>query len=578
MFKIPYCVSNFNRIRSNDFLYVDKTHFIEKLEAIDYVLHLRPRRFGKSLFLSMLDSYYDVASADKFDELFSGLYIHENPTKDRNNYYVLRFDFSGIQNTKASSLEDGFVGKVESGAKNFISRYDLGIKLPELNSAADILRVLLTEFFALKLAHKIYILIDEYDHFTNAVLAGDGDDFLELLRRGGFVRAFYEIIKENVGSGLIERFFITGVMPVTLDSMTSGFNIATNITTNENFADLMGFNGDEVREILNLTYAKPGQNSKEKITVQLTTAEQAETFKTFEANYNGYLFAEESETKVFNSNLIMYYLQNYLPSKRPPKSLIDENLNQRTTTIESIASLKNREQNYQVIEEVITTGQTAGTLQPAINIDKKFDKNDFITMLFNIGLLTIKEAGFTLKFEIPNKIIENIYLQYLGDLLQRRHSYKIDLNEQEKALAQFGEAGKLVDLTVLVSKFLQHTSGRNAINFDEKYVKLIYKILLSSTAQFIVYDEFPTLQGFADLVVFKAENSYAKYEALIEIKYLKKGETTEAKVEKALADGIAQITRYLQDERLASRENLKKFVVVFAGFEVACLQEIGEKA
>ena len=573
MLKIPYCISNFKQIRQQGFLYVDKTQFIEKLESVYYLLHLRPRRFGKSLFLDMLDNYYDIASRDQFDELFGGLYIHDNPTAYRNNYYILRLDFSGIENDEKEGLKKGFLRRVKNDAEIFISRYQLNIQLDDTSSPVGVLDSLLKGFKALQLKHKIYILIDEYDHFTNAVLSGDGEEFLTVLRRGGFVRSFYEIIKRNTGLGVVERFFITGVMSLTLDSMTSGFNIATNITTNENFADLMGFNADEVREILALTYAKPGQNSKEKITVQLTAAEQAETFKIFEGSYNGYLFSGRSKTKVFNSTLIMYYLSHYLHEKLPPENLIDENLNQSTTTIESIASLKNSEQNYQVIEEVVTTGQTAGTLQPAINVDKKFDKNDFITMLFNIGLLTIKGFDMLTQFKMPNKIIKDVYLQYLSELLQRRADYVLDITKQEKAIVELGRNGKITVLTELVSEFLTHTSVRNTIKFDEKYVKFVYMMILAQSNQFTIRDEYEAKQGYCDLFIQKPSNSTARYEALIEIKYLKKSETTEAKVEKALADGVAQINRYLQDERLASRESLKKFVVVFSGFEVACLHE-----
>lgn len=179
MLKIPYGLSHFERIRTKHFLYVDKTHFVEKIEAFDYVMYLRPRRFGKSLFLSMLDRYYyyDIASADKFDMLFKGLSIHEQPTEYQSNYYILRFNFSGIDHVKPNDLQTGFVRKVREGAQAFINKYRLDIKLAPSSSAADMLGSLLGEFANLELSHKIYILIDEYDHFTNALLTGDGTEF-----------------------------------------------------------------------------------------------------------------------------------------------------------------------------------------------------------------------------------------------------------------------------------------------------------------------------------------------------------------------------------------------------------------
>jgi len=250
------------------------------------------------------------------------------------------------------------------------------------------------------------------------------------------------------------------------------------------------------------------------------------------------------------------------------------NLNQTGATIESIVSLKNLEQNYQIIEEIVGKKQVDGTLQPFINIDEKFDEDDLITLLFNIGMLTIRGFDMETQFEMPNKIIENIYLQYLSRLVQRQSVYELNLGKQKQAIIEVGRKGEITALTALVSEFLSHTSPRNAIKFDEKYVKLVYMMLLSYSDQFTVYDELPSLQGFSDLFIQKAPNSTARHEILIELKYLKKGDTTEKKIEEELADGIHQIEQYMGDKRLAKLESLKKFVVVFSGFEPVRLLEL----
>ena len=426
MLKIPYGISNFERIRTKNFLYVDKTHFIKSIESIDYLIHLRPRRFGKSLFISMLESYYDVDSADKFDELFKGLHIHENPTDYRNSYYVLRFDFSGIENVEEDDLRKGFVRKVREGAQAFIGKYKFDIKLSKSSSAATVLGSLFVGFASLNLPHKIYILIDEYDHFTNSILEGEASEFLSILQRGGFVRSFYEGIKERTNHGIVERIFITGVMSITLDSMTSGFNIATKITTNKRFSDMMGFTDDEVKNLLRLPYAKSGHLEDEKVAIQLTSKEQDAIYDVFRENYNGYLFSERAEMKIFNSTLILYYLNYYIQEGEPPRSLVDPNLNQKGATIESVVGLKNHEQNYQIIKKIISEKQIEGTLQSFIDIDSKFDEDDLITLLFSIGMLTIKGFDMETQFEMPNKIIEDIYLQYLSDLVQRQSDYIIN--------------------------------------------------------------------------------------------------------------------------------------------------------
>ena len=195
-------------------------------------------------------------------------------------------------------------------------------------------------------------------------------------------------------------------------------------------------------------------------------------------------------------------------------------------------------------------------------------------MLFNMGMLTIKGFDMTTQFEMPNKIIENIYLQYLSGLVQRQSDYILDVAKQQEAIIEVGRKGEINTLTALVSEFLMHISNRNKIKFDEKYIKLVYMMILAYSNQFNVYDEFPALQGYNDLFIQKAPNSTSRYEVLIELKYIKKGDTTDAKIEKELGSGIDQIEKYMKDVRLATRVDLKKFVVVFSGFEPVRLLEL----
>ena len=346
MLTIPYGESNFELIRNKNFLYVDKTHFIRQLERTSKLIHLRPRRFGKSLFISMLESYYDVASMDKFDALFTGLAIHENPTNYRNSYYVLRFNFSGIGTKDIDMILGGFLRRVKNDVNAFIKKYNLNIEIEDDGTPAGVLDSMLTAFHGLNLEHKVYILIDEYDHFTNAVLNEGLEGFMTLVTRGGMVRSFYEIIKFKSELGIVERFFMTGVMSVSLDSMTSGFNIATNISTDERFSDMMGFTSDEVKTLL----ATPRFiNSKSK-DIALTESEQEEAYEIWKQNYNGYLFSTKSKIKVFNSTLIMYYLQKYIEEKEHPQSLVDSNLNQSGKMIRGLVEVKNSEVNHRVVE------------------------------------------------------------------------------------------------------------------------------------------------------------------------------------------------------------------------------------
>ena len=559
--EIPYGISNFEKMRRGNYLYVDKTHFIEELEKTQILIHLRPRRFGKSLLISVLEHYYDIAKADQFDELFEGLYIHDHPTKIRHQYYMLRFNFSGIQSVDETDLKSGFLNRVFKGIERFIKRYNFDIQMDEKKTIpASVLDDLLTAVEGLKLAHQVYILIDEYDHFTNPLLKGDAKDFLAILTQGGFVRAFYEVIKEKCELGIVDRFFATGVTSVSLDSMTSGFNVAMNITTDDAYADMVGFTSEEVRAIL-----------KQLIPLK---REQAAVYEVLRQNYNGYLFSEETDIKVFNSTLIMYYLKHYVKRKRAPKALIDPNLNQSGMTIEHIVSLKTQEKNGEVVKRIVEGKQVLGELSTFIDIVKKFDENDFITMLFNIGLLTIKEPDVITVFEIPNKVTENVYLEYLANLMQERSHYRISVTKQKLALSELGKNGNIAPLTDLVVDFLTHTAVRNKRKFDEKYIKLVYMMLLATNNQFITYDEYPTGQGFIDLFIQKTPASYATYECAIELKHVKIGEATHVRIEKEFLAAKGQMDRYLDDKRISERPNLKKWIIIFSGFDVIKMEEI----
>lgn len=560
--KIPYGQAHFETVRKNNFLYVDKTHFIEELEEIEKIIYLRPRRFGKSLFLSMLDCYYDVAKADQFEDLFGGLHIHENPTENHHHYYILRFDFSAMTGTTDAPIERVFRQQVWLDVERFINRYELGIELGERTTATagGILETVLAKFENLKLGKKVYVMIDEYDNFTNSMLKGNASDFFTVLQKGGFIRSFYESMKKGVGSGIVERLFMTGVMSVSLDTMTSGFNIATNVTTDVFFADMMGFTSDEVKHLLQQ--------------LGLAAQEQEKTYEILRQNYNGYLFSDESETRVFNATLILYYLKYYTRMKRAPRELVDTNLNQSKTTIKNIVELKNKKENNELIKEIVQNKEVSGNLSTFIDLVEKFDKNDVITLLFNIGLLTIQKPGVLTTFKMPNKVIETIYFQYLSELAKRQAHDVLDVGKQEAAIQALGENGDIEPLTNLVAEFLALTSNKNTRKFDEKYIKLVYMMLLSSSHQFMAYDEFQAKQGFSDIVILKSPASYAKYEMIIELKYIQKGKRTDQKIESKFQEGIKQINDYMKDPRLGDRPDLKKFIVIFSGFDVVKLVEL----
>ena len=245
MKKLPYGISNYEELITENYYYVDKTKYIEVLENLNEkrIMFLRPRKFGKTLFTSMLEYYYDVNNKDKFASLFKDTYIGKNPTKLKNSYYVLRFDFSGIDTSSKESTINGFRENVIRGLNTCINKYNLNYVIDENMSTEGILDNFIMQFEILN--RKLYVIIDEYDHFANELLGFNINLFKDLVSKQGKVRKWYEVLKKGAFT-VVDRIFITGVTPITLDSLTSGFNISTDITRDDYFNEMMGFTYEEI--------------------------------------------------------------------------------------------------------------------------------------------------------------------------------------------------------------------------------------------------------------------------------------------------------------------------------------------
>ena len=563
MRQIPYGEGNFEKIRKNNNIYIDKTMYIEKLEQSpdrSKTIYLRPRRFGKTLFTSMLECYYSVDMEDKFEELFKGLYIYNHPTENKNNYYVLKFNFSGMTIAGENVAEEGknvFFKSVKNSIEKFIAKYKLEINIEEDN-AADLLNSFLVKFEALELKHKIYIIVDEYDNFTNAILKGDAKDFLDLVNRNGYVRAFYEIIKMKLEEGVVDRFFATGVMPVTLDNLTSGFNIATNLSTDFEFTSMIGFSHEEVKKLL------------EELIPQ---EKQEEVYEDLEKNYDGYRFSLKSKEKTFNSTLVLYYLKNYIRLNEPPEKLLDMNMKLNGEKVKRIAELVKKENNYKAIEEIILKNKISGELKGVV-FNEEYERNDLLTMMFYLGYLTIAEEENKTMFTIPNYITRTVFADYFAKVLSENEKYKINTANISEAIRMLDEQGNIMPVVEIVKEFLSHQSTRDLENFSEKNLKYVFTMFLELSTQYIVYGEFPANQGFADILVEKSSSSNAKYEAIIELKYYSKKNGKKMSKKKLLQEAQEQLKYYITDKRLEQRENLKKYMIVFNGFEDVIVEEL----
>ena len=560
--KIPYGEADYKTLIEENYIYIDKTMYIEKLENHKKAIYVRPRRFGKTLFTSMIAYYYDIKEKENYEKLFKGKYIYDHPTEKKNAYYILKFNFSGMNvsiNKTQQEIEESFNEKVYVSCREFIKNYNLDIKIKENQIASITLLDLLSQFKTLKKENKIYIMIDEYDHFTNGMLEGNVSAFVHILGQGGFVRAFYEVIKEYAEgtNSVVDRFYATGVAPLTLDSMTSGFNIATNISTSKNFTAMCGLTEEEVKQLVE----KSGLSEN--------------VYEELKKNYDGYRFSKDSEEHTFNVTLVLYYLNNYINEGIAPTNPVDSNLATTGNKIESIVNLMTPKENYNKVVELITTGEVAGDIVGQFELNKYiFDENSFLSLLFYQGYITIKSVGMRLKFCVPNYTSEVLYASYFAKLINTKEKYNIETREIEESLFKFGEDGEIEPITKVISNFLTYQSVRDRENFTEKTLKYVYSLFFSLSSQYYVYGEFPSKQGFADIFIEKSSRSNSTYEAVIELKYLNKEKAKTANYEELHKEAINQMNRYLEDKRLSDRENLKKFVIIFEGFDTYHVTEV----
>ncbi len=561
--KMPYDESDFKTLRNEGYMYVDKTMYIEKLEDYTYATYLRPRKFGKSLFVNMLMCYYDINTKYEFEKLFKGLYIYDNPTEKKNNYYILSFNFSGMDISDTKEIKKGFNERVYTSCKEFIAKYDLDIKLEEKTSASMILLDLLSKFQNLKrnlkLGNKIYVIIDEYDYLINGIFDGDISCYIKSLEQGGFVRAFYEIIKEYAGcaDSVIDRFFATGVTPIALDSLTSGFNIATNISSYPQFVSMCGVTKEEVKELVKQT----GLNSK--------------VYEELMKKYDGYRFSQSTDLHTLNTTLVMYYLKSYVEFNKAPIDLVDNNLATLGNKIESFANLVNPNKNYEKLVELITDGEVCEDIVRQFELNENvFYRDSFLSLLYYHGYITIKDVSVFPILCIPNYVSETLYASYFQKMIATSKKYNIETQDINNGIIQFGDNGSIEEMTKAIVSFLSSQSIRYKENFSEENLKNIYSLFFSLSSKYYVYGEFSTSQEFADIFVEKSVVSNFKYEAIIELKYLSKEKAKEINNQKLRLDGIEQMERYIKDKRFEKRENLKKFVIIFEGFETYHIYEV----
>ena len=574
--RIPYGMMNFGDIRLEDCYYVDKTRFIPMIEDADkFFFFIRPRRFGKSLTVSMLQHYYDVRTRDQFDTLFGNLYVGKYPTQSRNSYLVLKLNFSGI-NGELNNYRKGLDAHCQTMFDYFCDIYadylphGIKEKMDEKEGAIGQLEYLFTECD--KVNQKIYLFIDEYDHFTNAILS-DMESlhrYIDETHKEGYLRAFFNKIKAGTDSS-IKRCFITGVSPVTMDDLTSGFNIGTNYSLSPQFNEMIGFTEEEVREMLGYYSTTSHFNH--------TVDELIEMMKPW---YDNYCFAQEcyGETTMYNSNMVLYFVRNYLDNKgNAPRNMIESNIRIDYDKLRMLI-LKDREfvHDASVIQTLVSQGYITGDLKesfPAVSIT---NPDNFVSLLYYFGMLTISGTykGKT-KLTIPNQVVrEQIYTYLLNTYNDADLSFSsYEKSELSSALAYDGNwqayFGYIADC------LKRYASQRD----KQKGEFFVHGFTLAMTAQNRFYrpiSEQDTQAGYVDIFLCPLLNIYSdmKHSYIVELKYAKYKDA-ESRVEELRREAIAQADRYAGTEVVKSgigTTQLHKIVVVYKGMEMVVCEEV----
>lgn len=570
---IPYGVASFEQVRSENRYYIDKTMYLPLLEeASNYLFLIRPRRFGKSVFVSMMQAYYDIAKADRFDTLFDGLWIKEHPTPLKNAFQVIYFDFS-LAGAGMERLEYTFNDYCCKVLDRFIERYRSYYDekfFDEVQSATDAANKLRSiHAKARELGYPLYLIIDEYDNFTNVILSEGGKEvFRNLTHASGFYREYFKIFK-----AMFSRIFMIGVSPVTLDDLTSGYNIGWNISQDPRFNYMLGFPESDVRTMFQ--YYKDNGKLRADADIEAMLTEMKPW-------YNNYCFAEEytDEERLYNCDMVLYYLRHQVAFNRPPKEMVDMNVRTDYKKLQMLADIDRgnlKEKRMSVIEEISATGSIVMTLKTSFPAEGVTDEDNFRSLLYYYGLLTMKKSlGRRIEMEIPNNCVKEQYWSFMRDYFGR--SARVDMTALQDEMDQMSFDGDWMPLINRIAEaYKENSSVRNSI-LGEHNLQGFFKAYLALNTLYLVEPEIELNYGYSDFLMLPDKARYPEiaHSYILELKYVKPT-ATDAEVEAKSTEADGRLHQYANDKivkRLCQGTRLHLLKVVFRGAEIALCSEI----
>ena len=588
--KFPYGICDFKKINTQGYFYCDRTDKIPLLEKSDFQLFIRPRRFGKSLVLSMLENYYDVAKKDEFESIFGNLKIGKNPTDLRNSYFILKFDFSCVDPTgSAEEVKKALFNHINGCIEEFYAFYKYkGYELPQIKvNFDDALYSLKSLVSSVRMTpYPVYLLIDEYDNFANTVMMGvqsTGKRYEALVHDEGPLRTFFKAVKSSTSGSMFDKVFTTGVSPVVMSDITSGYNIAENIYFEPEFNDLCGFKQNEIEDVLKEIVDKCGFE-KEKI---------QEAVNLMQTYYNGYTFSHATDEHVYNPTLSLYFFKQFEKTCSYPRKMLDSNLAVDESKLEYIAQIsRGRDLLMNLVQKdqevVISDIEDRFCIKDMLT-DKSKGNTFLVSFLYYFGVLTIAGDTEDLKviLKVPNLVMLGLYVERIQKMLLPEPEDRDDGRDAAELVYQNGDMAPLCRF--MEERYFKVFHNRDYRWANELTLKTAFLTLLYNDIIYIMDSETEIERRYADLtMIIRPDKRYGKvFDVLIEFKFVKLkdagmsadqavGLTDDElcqipEIAKQIKDGEKQVKEYGKKlEQKYGNLRLQKFVVVALGFERVC--------
>ena len=545
--KLPYGLSDFKRIIEEKYYYIDKTNFIEKIEnSSDFLFFLRPRRFGKSLTISMLYYYYDIYFKDEFNSIFKDTYILNNPTPLKSSFYILRFDFSAVDTT---DYENSFRTHLDIRIDSFCDKYNI----PIIDTKNPINRLEVLFIYCSKYNLPIYILIDEYDNFVTKLLINDLNAYKNIVTsKNAIYKEFFTMLKVGT-SGAVKKIFMTGVSPLAIYDVTSGNNISKNISLEENFNDMVGVTKDELLDMIKFYHL---EDKKDEIISRCNEW------------YNSYRFNEDIEYTIYNSDMILYYFDSMIRTDKEPRDLIDTNVRTDYSKLKFLVySNKKLNGNFKMLNQLILGEDVfVDKIKDNFSAFELANEENFKSFIYSLGFITMKKELFRLKLTIPNQTLKKLLSEFIDYAYEDFDDYTMKIGTLNDHLAQLAINKDLKVFHYIAEVIKESTSIRDYID-GENFVKAYLMAYLNLNNFYELKSEVESNKGYIDILLDPIQEE-VPYGVIIELKYIKRSEFNKNILQKEIKQAKKQLSQYDMGSRYI------KIALVFNGWELVYCEEV----